>query len=595
MGDKAHTHPGAAGRATAADHPTSVRNVVLVGPSGSGKTTLVEALALTAGAVNRAGRVEDGGCVSDYDDMEHRQQRSVQLSLVPVEWDGIKINLLDTPGYADFVGELRAGLRAADAALRRLGLRRGGRLDPDALGGVRRRRHAARHRGHAPGGRPRRLRGDDADLRGGLRRRRSRRGTAAVPPAARSARPRRARARDRARGAALAEAVRLRPGRARGLRTRRGRPATARRGPLDADRGDHLGERGRDPHGALPRRRAGRRQDAHRGSGTGRGTRGVLPRPGRRPRGRGRPAGTGHGRTPGTDHARLPDAPGARGAPGHHARGRRTRTADVRSRGVAGRGGRQDVLRPLRRPDLDGPRLLRHPARLPDGARVRSRDDRPRSRGPRCRRADRRPVHAVRQTAAAGHARDRGRPRLRGQADPRGDRGHALGEGRSAADGALGDARPAAAARHRGAQQTRRGQALPGAGPAGRRGPDHAPGAQPGHPPGGAVVPGRGARRRGPGTAAQPLRRPGRRRTPPGLPARDVRRPGGRARAARQAVRRARPVRHLRDRGGAAAGRLGRRVRGQGGRRRAAPGSSSRPSRRACARRRPRASPRATR
>ncbi|MFJ7242251.1 elongation factor G-like protein EF-G2 [Streptomyces olivaceus] len=117
MGDKAHTRPGAAGRATAADHPASVRNVVLVGHSGSGKTTLVEALALTAGAVNRAGRVEDGGCVSDYDDMEHRQQRSVQLSVVPVEWDGIKINLLDTPGYADFVGELRAGLRAADAAL----------------------------------------------------------------------------------------------------------------------------------------------------------------------------------------------------------------------------------------------------------------------------------------------------------------------------------------------------------------------------------------------------------------------------------------------------------------------------------------------
>jgi elongation factor G len=91
--------------------------VVLVGHSGSGKTTLVEALALTAGAVNRAGRVEDGGTVSDYDEIEHRQQRSVQLSLVPVEWDGYKINLLDTPGYADFVGELRAGLRAADAAL----------------------------------------------------------------------------------------------------------------------------------------------------------------------------------------------------------------------------------------------------------------------------------------------------------------------------------------------------------------------------------------------------------------------------------------------------------------------------------------------
>ncbi|WP_406102795.1 elongation factor G-like protein EF-G2 [Streptomyces canus] len=117
MGDKANAHPGAAGRAAAADHPASVRNVVLVGHSGSGKTTLVEALALTAGAVNRAGRVEDGGTVSDYDEIEHRQQRSVQLSLVPVEWDGYKINLLDTPGYADFVGELRAGLRAADAAL----------------------------------------------------------------------------------------------------------------------------------------------------------------------------------------------------------------------------------------------------------------------------------------------------------------------------------------------------------------------------------------------------------------------------------------------------------------------------------------------
>lgn len=117
MGDKANTATGAAGRALTADRPASVRNVVLVGHSGSGKTTLVEALAQATGAVNRAGRVEDGGTVSDYDEIEHRQQRSVQLSLVPVGWDGFKINLLDTPGYADFVGELRAGLRAADAAL----------------------------------------------------------------------------------------------------------------------------------------------------------------------------------------------------------------------------------------------------------------------------------------------------------------------------------------------------------------------------------------------------------------------------------------------------------------------------------------------
>ncbi|MBB5935639.1 elongation factor G-like protein EF-G2 [Streptomyces zagrosensis] len=117
MGGKTGTHPGAAGRAATADHPSSIRNVVLVGHSGAGKTTLVEALALASGAVNRAGRVEDGGCLSDYDEIEHRQHRSVQLSLVPIEWGGIKINLLDTPGYADFVGELRAGLRAADAAL----------------------------------------------------------------------------------------------------------------------------------------------------------------------------------------------------------------------------------------------------------------------------------------------------------------------------------------------------------------------------------------------------------------------------------------------------------------------------------------------
>ncbi|MDF6022226.1 elongation factor G-like protein EF-G2 [Streptomyces sp. JH34] len=117
MGDRTHTHTGAAGRAVTAGRPASVRNVALVGHSGSGKTTLVEALALTAGALNRAGRVEDGATVSDHDEIERRRRRSVQLSLVPVDWDGCRINLLDTPGYADFVGELRAGLRAADAAL----------------------------------------------------------------------------------------------------------------------------------------------------------------------------------------------------------------------------------------------------------------------------------------------------------------------------------------------------------------------------------------------------------------------------------------------------------------------------------------------
>ncbi|NEC04070.1 elongation factor G-like protein EF-G2 [Streptomyces sp. SID7909] len=118
MGDKAHARTGAAGGTPAAGHhPRALRNVALVGHSGSGKTTLVEALAQTAGALGRAGRVEDGTTASDHAEIEHRQNRSVQLSLVPVDWDGHRINLLDTPGYADFVGEVRAGLRAADAAL----------------------------------------------------------------------------------------------------------------------------------------------------------------------------------------------------------------------------------------------------------------------------------------------------------------------------------------------------------------------------------------------------------------------------------------------------------------------------------------------
>ncbi len=116
MADKAGT-AGAAGRAPVADGPDGVRNVVLVGHSGAGKTTLVEALLAFTGTIQRPGRVEDGSTVSDFDEVEVRQQRSVNLTLAPVTHAGIKINLLDTPGYADYVGDLRAGLRAADAAL----------------------------------------------------------------------------------------------------------------------------------------------------------------------------------------------------------------------------------------------------------------------------------------------------------------------------------------------------------------------------------------------------------------------------------------------------------------------------------------------
>ena len=108
---------GAAGRAPAAGQPENVRNVVLVGHSGAGKTTLAEALLAATGTIQRTGRVEDGSTVSDFDEVEIRQQRSVNLTLTPFVHNDVKVNLLDTPGYADFVGDLRAGLRAADAAL----------------------------------------------------------------------------------------------------------------------------------------------------------------------------------------------------------------------------------------------------------------------------------------------------------------------------------------------------------------------------------------------------------------------------------------------------------------------------------------------
>ncbi|HVQ88462.1 MAG TPA: GTP-binding protein, partial [Actinomycetes bacterium] len=115
MADKSAA--GAAGKAPTADQPTDIRNVVLVGHSGSGKTTLVEAILAATGTTTRIGRVEDGTTVTDFDEAEMRQQRSISLAVAPVQHNGLKVNLLDTPGYADFVGDLRAGLRAADAAL----------------------------------------------------------------------------------------------------------------------------------------------------------------------------------------------------------------------------------------------------------------------------------------------------------------------------------------------------------------------------------------------------------------------------------------------------------------------------------------------
>jgi elongation factor G len=94
-----------------------IRNVALVGHGGAGKTTLAEALLFAAGVIPRMGRIEDHNTVSDFDPEEHKRQISVSLSLAPFEWEGHKVNLIDAPGYADFVGDVAAALHAADLAI----------------------------------------------------------------------------------------------------------------------------------------------------------------------------------------------------------------------------------------------------------------------------------------------------------------------------------------------------------------------------------------------------------------------------------------------------------------------------------------------
>src|SRR4249919_2110614 len=106
------------GSSTVKTYPTAnIRNVALVGHSGSGKTTLVEALLARSGATPRIGRVEDGTTVSDTEPEEIKRRISLSLALAPIEWDGHKINLIDTPGYADFMGEVEAALAVADLAV----------------------------------------------------------------------------------------------------------------------------------------------------------------------------------------------------------------------------------------------------------------------------------------------------------------------------------------------------------------------------------------------------------------------------------------------------------------------------------------------
>ncbi len=94
-----------------------IRNVALISHVGAGKTSLVDAALYDSGAVTRQGRVDDGASISDYDPDELKRHMSLNVKVLPVEWKDHKINFIDTPGYADFAGEVKAGLRVADAAL----------------------------------------------------------------------------------------------------------------------------------------------------------------------------------------------------------------------------------------------------------------------------------------------------------------------------------------------------------------------------------------------------------------------------------------------------------------------------------------------
>ena len=302
-----------AGQDLGASSPDRIRNVVLVGPGGSGKTTLVETLLASAGAIPRAGTVRDGTTVCDFDEAESKHGRSVSLAVAPVVHRETKINLVDTPGYADFVGDVRAGLRAADCALFVIAANDG--VDAGTL---------ALWRECADVGMPRavvitKLDQARADYDGVLAQAQAAFGDKVMPlyvP-------------ERTDGEVTSLTGLLEAG------------DGIVRGPARlADRGRHRGVRGRDPDGPLPRRRGDLLRRADRGPREGRRPRHLLPRgPGvladrRRLRRAARPGGD-----------RLPVAAGAPLARRLHARGR---------------GGRRDRVRPRRR--RWSPRSSRPPA-----------------------------------------------------------------------------------------------------------------------------------------------------------------------------------------------------------------------------------------
>ena len=95
----------------------NIRNILVAGHAGCGKTTLVEALLYTTGALERMGRVEDGNTVCDFDPEEAKRHASLSAALAPVEYDGVKLNLIDVPGLFDFELGLYEGVQAAESVL----------------------------------------------------------------------------------------------------------------------------------------------------------------------------------------------------------------------------------------------------------------------------------------------------------------------------------------------------------------------------------------------------------------------------------------------------------------------------------------------
>ena len=115
-----------------------IRNVALVSHGGAGKTMLTESFLYVTGATTRLGKVEDETTVSDYDDEEHRRKISIYSSVVPIEHRDHKINIIDAPGYTDFVDEMISAMSVADSVV----------ILVDAVAGI---EVASRHRHYSPG------------------------------------------------------------------------------------------------------------------------------------------------------------------------------------------------------------------------------------------------------------------------------------------------------------------------------------------------------------------------------------------------------------------------------------------------------------